>query len=183
MRDALGQREVPVAQLALAAPGHGQVGGDDDGFEAVLGRAREHALGLLAVALDVELKPQRPGRGGRDLGEVRRRAGGQAVDGLRSAGRARGGRLAVGMQQPLLGHRREQHRGPQAPAEQRAGRVDRGDVDHDARAQPDLAPSRPVLADRLLGARSAREVVVVRLREQLARPGFEFVEQLHGPRW
>lgn len=168
-----------MAQFALASTTDWTIDGQHNGAETVLSRARQNSLGDHPTALEVQLKPQRPGRGRGHLSEIRGRARRQTVQAASRAGSARARNLAVAVQQPLSGHRRQQHRQREVIAQHSGRSVDAAHVDHRPRAQPQLAPRHSVIAERLLIARPAGEEIKVRLREPLAGLNLQTTQQLH----
>ena len=131
-------QRVRVAAHAVARVDHRLIDGDAQRLAAGAFHPLNQVLRDRAVAVDVELKPERLRRRGghRFDGAVGIRA--EHHDRRRGARAAGGGHLALRMHEHVRRGRREQDRMRERPAEQRGGGVDRLDVDHHAafEAQP-----------------------------------------------
>jgi hypothetical protein len=104
----LGEREA-VADVGEAPPEDGRVARERDGAVAgPLGPIDEGAREV-AVAVQVELEPLGGGRGARDVLERRRGERRCDVERAHVGGRARGGRLAFGAGELVVGRGRDQH--------------------------------------------------------------------------
>lgn len=149
----------PIAQVALAARHPRGVDGDHQGPVAGGFGAPYEGLGDLSAAHHVQLQPQRAGRGPRGLLERLAREG--AGDGERThrTGRAGGGDLAVRMDQPVVGHRRDTDGDRHRPAEQCGAQLEVGHVDESPRTQPVAVVGLAVLAQRHLVTAATGDVV------------------------
>ena len=131
-------QRVRVAAHAVARVDHRLIDGDAQRLAAGALHPLNQVLRDRAVAVDVELKPERLRRRGghRFDGAVGIRA--EHHDRRRGARAAGGGHFALRMHEHVRRGRREQDRMRERPAEQRRGGVDRLDVDHHAafEAQP-----------------------------------------------
>ncbi len=144
MRQRQRAQRVRVAAHAVARVDHRLIHGDAQRPAAGAFHPLNQVLRDRAVAVDVELKPERLRRRGghRFDGAVGVRA--EHHDRRGGARAAGGGHLALRMHEHVRRGRREQDRMRERPAEQRGGGVDRLDVDHHPAFQPQPLQRLPV---------------------------------------
>ncbi len=134
---------------ARAPARHRLIDGEHQRREARLDAAVEQRAGRLAVRLHVELEPLR--RAAALLGDVLDQGRAAGRHHIERAGRrraARGGALALGMEQVMPAGRRHHDRRLHPRAEQAHAGVDLDDVAQHARAQLQLPPRRDVFLGR-----------------------------------
>ena len=166
-------------RLAIPAPDHRRVAGDEQ--RAAAGRlgALDQRLGEPAIRLHVELEPERLGGG---PGDVFDRRGGKRAHAHHGMSRARAARrrdLSLGIGDLVVRGRRQQDRIFEALAEERRRGVELADVAQHPRLEPDRVEVRAVVAQRDFVAGASRDVLVGHRRQPLARQ-LLVVEQVDG---
>src|SRR5581483_6072454 len=133
--------------------------GEDDRGAARVDGLVEVGLRRTLVAQYVELRPlHEPGRSRRDLRVREARVGGDGQDRPGRRRRPRRRLFALGVEERLVGERRDEERQRDLGAEHRRLRRHLADVDEDARPEAPAAVGGAVLPQRRLVARAALEV-------------------------
>jgi hypothetical protein len=171
-----GRQHEAGAADAVLRPRDRRIDGEHERLAAGAFRSRNDLAREAAVALQVDLKPERCGRRGGDLLDGHRGAAADHEDRLRVRGAARGLGLALRMQELVIRGRREEDRVRQLLAEERAARAQARDVGQDVRAQLVRVERLRVPAQRHFVGGAGGDVLVRHRGEALSRGALVVVE-------
>jgi hypothetical protein len=166
----------PRSCLPIARAEDRRIHGDAHHFAPGLFGLPHDVAGELQIGLKVQLEPERRCRHACDPANRCGRAHAHDVGDPGRCCATRRFQLAIRMEDPLVGRRRQQDRKRQLAAEQRHARVDRRDVAQNSRSEPDPIECLTVPADRVFLRCPGGHVRIGHRRHRLAGDLLEFGE-------